>query len=100
MSRLLASGNRRASLVLRGPMPRTDMSNVPNIALDHEQLPMGKPRGSLGLMRWIEAFTGIRIAQERVCPDHVSPWECFHAIHGGRPSLALVLGARGSGKSF
>lgn len=76
------------------------MSNVPDIALDLEQLPMGKPRGSLGLIRWIEAFTGIRIAQERVCPDHVSPWECFHAIHRGRPSLALILGARGSGKSF
>jgi hypothetical protein len=52
------------------------------------------------LKRWIRDYTGIRIPDKAVCPGHQSPWECFEAIHLGRPSLALVLGSRGSGKSF
>ena len=35
-----------------------------------------------------------------MCCGHHSPWEIFQAIHLDRPSVALVLGSRGSGKSF
>ena len=52
------------------------------------------------LRRWIRKYTGIEISDKAVCPGHQSPWECFRAIHLDRPSVALVLGSRGSGKSF
>ena len=52
------------------------------------------------LWRWVRAFTGVSIARERVCPGHNSPWDYLSALYFDRPSLALVLGSRGSGKSF
>lgn len=52
------------------------------------------------LRSWIEAYTGLHLPTESVCAGHQSPWEIFKAIHLGRPSVALVLGSRGSGKSF
>ena len=58
------------------------------------------PRTPSQLKRWIRDYTGIKIPDRAVCPGHQSPWECFEAIHLERPSLALVLGSRGPGKSF
>ena len=52
------------------------------------------------LRRWIRDFTGLHLPDRAVCPGHHSPWEIFQAIHLERPSVALVLGSRGSGKSF
>ena len=52
------------------------------------------------LRRWIEAYTGLHLPAESVCDGHHSPWEIFRTIHLDRPSVALVLGSRGSGKSF
>jgi hypothetical protein len=52
------------------------------------------------LWRWIYAFTGIQVARARVCPEHNTPWDYVQALYFDRPSLALVLGSRGSGKSF
>ncbi len=52
------------------------------------------------LRRWIRRYTGITIPEKAVCEGHQSPWDCFRAIHLGRPSIALILGSRGCGKSF
>ena len=59
-----------------------------------------RPKTSRQLKDWIRDYTGLKIPDKAVCPDHQSPWECFEAIHLKRPSVALVLGSRGSGKSF
>jgi hypothetical protein len=59
-----------------------------------------RPKTAKQLRRWIRDYTGIEIPDKAVCPDHQSPWECFEAIHLKRPSVALILGSRGSGKSF
>ena len=70
-----------------GPTTEVDLRNV-------------RPRTVQQLKRWIRDYTGIKIPDKAVCPDHQSPWECFEAIHLKRPSIALVLGSRGCGKSF
>jgi hypothetical protein len=51
---------------------------------------------------WKSVFdrTGVRIACQPVCPEHRTPWDFFSTIYFDRPSLALVLGPRGGGKSF
>jgi hypothetical protein len=67
--------------------PEVDLRNV-------------RPKTARQLKRWIRDYTGIQIPDQAICPDHQSPWECFEAIHLKRPSIALVLGSRGSGKSF
>jgi len=59
-----------------------------------------RPRTAAALRRWIKDYTGIHIPDKAVCEGHQSPWECFEAIHLKRPSVALILGSRGSGKSF
>ncbi len=59
-----------------------------------------RPKTSKQLRRWISDYTGIKIPDQAVCSDHQSPWECFEAIHLKRPSIALILGSRGCGKSF
>lgn len=66
----------------------------------HCRLGGGRPITADGLANWIQAYTGVRIARERVCPGHNSPWDCFATIHRERPPVVLVLGARGTGKSF
>ncbi len=58
------------------------------------------PATRRGLWNWIRAYTGIKVARNRVCAGHVSPWEAFATLHRERPPVALVLGARGAGKSF
>jgi hypothetical protein len=59
-----------------------------------------RPRTANELKRWIRDYTGIKIPDKAVCDNHQSPWECFTALHLKRPSIALVLGSRGCGKSF
>src|SRR5436305_385356 len=58
------------------------------------------PHSPRALRNWVYAYTGVRVADRAVCPGHQSAWDCFTAVHLGRPSLALVLGSRGAGKSF
>ncbi len=53
----------------------------------------------MGLRDWISKHVGIEIASERVCRAHTPPWEFFRKLID-RPSLALVHGPRGGGKSF
>src|SRR5947209_894215 len=50
----------------------------------------------------LEVATGIeiKIAENSICPGHHAPWDIFREIHEQRPSLALVLGGRGTGKSY
>ncbi len=49
---------------------------------------------------WIrDHASDIKLPREAVCEGHHSPWECLEAIRR-RPSVALILGSRGSGKSF
>jgi hypothetical protein len=59
-----------------------------------------RPASATHLGLWAEAFTGVRVASARVCRDHTPPaawlWHLWH----DRPDLCLVLGSRGSGKSF
>lgn len=52
--------------------------------------------------RWLHKTTGIEIeiASEAVCPGHTAPWTIFRTILKKRPSLALVLGGRGTGKTY
>lgn len=59
-----------------------------------------RPRSANDLRRWIRNYVGIKIPNKAVCEGHQSPWECFEAIHRERPSVALILGSRGCGKSF
>ncbi len=42
----------------------------------------------------------VRVADVPVCPGHQSPWDFLRDVQADRPSLALVLGARGTGKSY
>ncbi|WP_435021252.1 hypothetical protein TA3x_002276 [Tundrisphaera sp. TA3] len=60
----------------------------------------GRPQTPKQLHDWIRAYTGIEIPSQSVCAGHQSPWDCFRTIHLDRPSIALVLGSRGCGKSF
>jgi len=58
------------------------------------------PRLQKSLLRWIYVYTGVRLAGEPVCQCHQSPAEYFTRLFFDRPSLSLVLGPRGGGKSF
>lgn len=59
-----------------------------------------RPETSDQLRDWIRDHAEeIKIPEEAVCEGHNSPWECFQAIRS-RPSVALIHGSRGSGKSF
>ena len=58
-----------------------------------------KPKTSDELRSWVLKYTGIKIAERSVCVGHNAPWEFFRDFFLDRPSLALVLGPRGGGKS-
>src|SRR3954451_15015972 len=64
-----------------------------------EALPMWRPETREEALQWVEDYTGVRVADECVCPGHVSQADYFWALLQ-RPPLALVLGPRGGGKSF
>ncbi len=59
-----------------------------------------KPKTSDELRSWVLKYTGIKIAETSVCVGHNAPWEFFRDFFLDRPSLALVLGPRGGGKSY
>ncbi|MDB5350773.1 MAG: hypothetical protein JWN86_2020 [Planctomycetota bacterium] len=68
--------------------------------VDQRTLIGTRPVTPEGLWNWVRAFTGVRIARAKVCPGHDTPWTFFERMYFDRPSLALVLGSRGAGKSF
>jgi hypothetical protein len=75
-------------------------------SIDQKQLLKGSdlretpPDTPAMLWNWVYAYTGVRIAHQHVCPGHNPVWDCFSTLYFDRPSLVLVLGARGGGKSF
>jgi hypothetical protein len=67
------------------------------VATDHT---IQLPDSETALRRWVHQSARLSIAEHAVCPGHQSPWRMFADVLLRRPSLALVLGARGAGKSF
>jgi hypothetical protein len=51
---------------------------------------------------WLYETTGIhvKLPKTAVCPGHTSPWKIFHTVFKKRPQLALILGGRGTGKTY
>lgn len=61
----------------------------------------GKEEGAPDrLKEWLKDSLEIEIADTQVCRGHQSPWQFFSDALLKRPSLALVLGPRGGGKSY
>ena len=58
------------------------------------------PTNKRQLRSWIKATFNVKLADEPVCFGHSDPWTIFTDLYFQRPSIALVLGPRGGGKSF
>lgn len=58
------------------------------------------PRDKDHLWNWIYQFTGLKLARQHACRHHQTPFDGLASWFLERPSIALALGARGSGKSF
>jgi hypothetical protein len=80
-----------------------------NLSVSEKITPAWSPRSISVSMKSAQEFgaslvgaTGIKIdiASDSICAGHHAPWDIFREIHEGRPSLALVLGGRGTGKSY
>ena len=94
------SGSRGPPLVINLMASPKDLARVePEAGLD-EPPPDVRPRNEAELKEWITRHTGLVIPDCAVCDEHQSPWEFFRTIFLDRPSVALLLGSRGSGKSF
>src|SRR5947209_8717391 len=52
------------------------------------------------LHAWIENFIGPSFARAAVCQGHRAPFDVLSTLHFDRPSVLLVLGPRGGGKSL
>lgn len=59
-----------------------------------------RPKDRPALWRWFRAYTGISVAHTRVCPGHSAPFDFLGQWCLERPSISLVCGPRGGGKSF
>lgn len=59
-----------------------------------------RPATAAHLRDWVHAFTGVRVASAHVCVGHSPPLDWLSAMWLRRPDQSLVLGSRGSGKSF
>ncbi len=59
-----------------------------------------EPLEAQTMWRWIQLFTGVRVARQPVCPGHHAPWDFFRSMYFDRPPVMLALGGRGAGKSF
>lgn len=59
-----------------------------------------RPATAEHLRQWVRAYTGVRVARRKVCRGHAPPLEWLSSLWLERPGEALVLGSRGSGKSF
>ncbi len=58
------------------------------------------PANKRVLRSWIRKHFRVTLADEAVCFGHHAPWTIFTDLYFQRPSIALVLGPRGGGKSF
>ena len=52
------------------------------------------------LLRQAAKYLGVNVVSEAVCEGHCAPLDFFHDWILHRPSLSLVLGPRGGGKSY
>ena len=59
-----------------------------------------RPETPRALWEWVFSYTGVKLARQPVCRGHNAPWESFRDAWFDRPPIQLILGARGSGKSF
>lgn len=59
-----------------------------------------RPTSPDHLWQWIRAYTGVNVARAHVCRKHRPPFDWLRDVFLDRPSMALVLGPRGGGKSF
>lgn len=73
---------------------------APPPQLDIKPIVGSRPVTEQGLWDWVHSFTGVKVARASVCPGHDAPWRFFADMFFDRPSVALVLGSRGAGKSF
>src|SRR5947209_11547176 len=69
---------------------------VPSIAQIRDTPPVDAEH----LQLWIYHFTGIHVAAHGACRNHHAPLQWLADQWLNRPGLILILGARGSGKSF
>jgi hypothetical protein len=70
------------------------------MALNPDMARHVKPTTRPALWRWFKAYTGISVAHSHVCPNHSPPFDFLAQWCLGRPSVSLVCGPRGGGKSF
>lgn len=52
------------------------------------------------LYEWVVAFLGPELSRAGVCEGHCAPFDAFADMYFNRPSVALMLGPRGGGKSM
>jgi hypothetical protein len=65
-----------------------------------DQIQNTRPASANHLWHWVHKYTGIRIGRAKVCRKHHPPIDWLSDQWLNRPALILILGARGSGKSF
>lgn len=58
------------------------------------------PRSKKALGDWIRLYTGVRLADTCVCEGHTSQLDVMWHLWDKQPPESLLLGGRGSGKSF
>lgn len=59
-----------------------------------------RPTTADHLWHWLYAYTGVRLARSKVCRNHQPPLDWLADQWLNRPDQILILGSRGSGKSF
>lgn len=58
------------------------------------------PISEEALRNWLYLYLGVKVSRHKVCPGHDCVWDYFRDLYFKRPPVTLVLGSRGSGKSF
>ena len=59
-----------------------------------------KPRNKEELWNWLYLHTGVKLARAGVCEGHSAQWDVFSQLWFDQPDDMLILGSRGSGKSY
>lgn len=59
-----------------------------------------KPQNDDELHAWILNNLGINVTRKATCPEHDAPFDVIADLFFGREDSALVIGSRGSGKTY
>jgi hypothetical protein len=59
-----------------------------------------RPRTARDLFRWVDDYLGVKIGSTAVCQGHSAPADVFASWWFDAPPVSLVIGSRGSGKSY